>query len=893
MSLSALAKRFSEDVPIQELKYPTFGQHGQPAITEFRAFMKRIYFYDLPKGFYIQIVFACVVMGLIIVCGALLVGRRIYERSFWLFRVQQRPKGLVVIPNAITIFVVVEGCFALVWLLYATIHVSRQRTESSPRGMILWLALTWVPLFWGAFWGGWGTHYASPDSASTRYHNHHEEDEESGWSFERLRPRPWMLNFFCLFAPVLNFISVLVPAIPGDQKFNRSYEQWLALDGRLASFENQGNPGPIPTHLLDEGKQIWKEAVDGLWFLEICFIIWTIWAFLFLIFYVTSGGVLMIGLVKQLLELKELKETKFFGGPPVQCVDALVQHQQGVVTQGSGSGASGASGAVLETSFFPPVRSKKAEPLSVGENGTAALKFKMMKKICWLVGLQYMAISAGTMGFLALVLYLSSRMYAMAVEQGTIKAAYNSANLVAAWLAVAFGSITFLAAAAKTFEPLILQLHLSAARKDKRRATTQNGQTKASASEQQHEGFSGPSRSSNRRSTMTTEIVALESLGSPTMREMDEKPGPSKMGDIFRSLSTSRSTRKLLREEGDAEFEKSTSGHSWRESLSTQEAAQASRSGDEAKVGRVVSSSRGGRGMIGGPSSQRSLTQEALLRSSDGRPTFTERMIQSKRAAGAADDGLGTPYGLFPELNARGQPLDGHELSPEPFSQGSRVETRVRHDETRMDRATLEGYYASSTASASEASVLDPVMTPKMHSSAAATSSSSRDHRRSLVTGMGLAHELERTPKQQDFTRFLPASQVAPPPPGGPFHQLTRSRSGRSGRSERSIRFEGSDGGGRQSLSLMSDMESGKVATRRRGVSDDGSTISTSPVSGFRTMASDSDSRLSRLHFDEDPDDLRDAEEAAARESGESFIDDDWLADMRFPSGSRRSSESV
>ena len=44
----------------------------------------------------------------------LIIVRRLWDKSFWLFRLVRRSNGTLLVPNAITAFVAIESAFAIV-----------------------------------------------------------------------------------------------------------------------------------------------------------------------------------------------------------------------------------------------------------------------------------------------------------------------------------------------------------------------------------------------------------------------------------------------------------------------------------------------------------------------------------------------------------------------------------------------------------------------------------------------------------------------------------------------------------------------------------------------------------------------------------------------------------
>ncbi len=80
-----------------------------------RAFTRRRIYLDFSAtaGFFTQLKVCAALICALLAVVALIIARRLRERSFWILRFAQKRNGIVVIPNAITCFTLMEGIYGV------------------------------------------------------------------------------------------------------------------------------------------------------------------------------------------------------------------------------------------------------------------------------------------------------------------------------------------------------------------------------------------------------------------------------------------------------------------------------------------------------------------------------------------------------------------------------------------------------------------------------------------------------------------------------------------------------------------------------------------------------------------------------------------------------------
>lgn len=92
--------------------FPDFTKESDPAAA-LQDFLRILFYPVLRNSTFVQLKVLSVLVAIIGVSIFLIILRRLYERSFWLFRLVSRSNGTLIVPNAITAFVAVESAFVI------------------------------------------------------------------------------------------------------------------------------------------------------------------------------------------------------------------------------------------------------------------------------------------------------------------------------------------------------------------------------------------------------------------------------------------------------------------------------------------------------------------------------------------------------------------------------------------------------------------------------------------------------------------------------------------------------------------------------------------------------------------------------------------------------------
>lgn len=133
-----------------------------------------------------------------------------------------------------------------------------------------------------AYFAGWGSFFTAPGAF-----------ERGPWSnsrFGRWFPRPLFINIVCFGTPVLLMGSLAPVIVLGQRQLSRSYVSYQAFSAVALAAANAGSTvDPATTRLLLQGASaVWRENMLYIWYMSLGWIIWPIFASLFLIFYIPA-----------------------------------------------------------------------------------------------------------------------------------------------------------------------------------------------------------------------------------------------------------------------------------------------------------------------------------------------------------------------------------------------------------------------------------------------------------------------------------------------------------------------------------------------------------------------------------------------------------------------------
>lgn len=92
--------------------FPDFTRDQDP-VASLKQFVERLFYPHLRNSTFVQLKVLSVLTAIVGIWIFLTILRRVWERSFWLFRLVRRSNGTLVVPNAVTSFVAIESMFAI------------------------------------------------------------------------------------------------------------------------------------------------------------------------------------------------------------------------------------------------------------------------------------------------------------------------------------------------------------------------------------------------------------------------------------------------------------------------------------------------------------------------------------------------------------------------------------------------------------------------------------------------------------------------------------------------------------------------------------------------------------------------------------------------------------
>ncbi|SNX81841.1 uncharacterized protein MEPE_00546 [Melanopsichium pennsylvanicum] len=279
--------------------FPDFTMEANPT-GSLQNFIKILFYPTLHKSTFVQLKLLSVLTAIIGVSILLIILRRLYEKSFWLFRLVRRSNGTLIVPNAITAFVAVESTFAILLIALCWEVIAWFQQGRSPKYMILWIGLTWLPLILGAWCTTVGIIYARPDALSFVSP---QPNKPHSWAL-RTGITPTVVNIFVFLIPVIQIVSVVIPAVLAQKRYSQAFDHYH----RWAVTIQPGQT--LSRELLVEAQQIWFKVLDAAYYISICMAVWEAWVCGLFICYCLAGGSLIATLRCQLRTVKSLRQNQ-------------------------------------------------------------------------------------------------------------------------------------------------------------------------------------------------------------------------------------------------------------------------------------------------------------------------------------------------------------------------------------------------------------------------------------------------------------------------------------------------------------------------------------------------------------------------------------------------------
>lgn len=476
------------------------------SVQQLDTFLEKFFTFEMPANFFIQMAVAGAWILMLIVIGTIVIIHRIRKKAFWLFKFQRRSEGIYVVPNALNCFLLLEGCFGIIWVAFVIVQYRAYwiKDPSMQYHIAVLNLIIWWPLWIGAFLAGWGSFYTAPGVL--------DKGPLNSSKVGKFAPRPTIINIFCLGTPFVLILSLLAPIILAQIHFNSAFKAFQSLHKDLfasisnSNSNNQVLSASLAQTFLQRASQVWEMQTISAWYLSIGFAVWSIWAGIFMLFYLPAGGYLCFMVWRQLQaqkvvlieleikkqELEEMERKRKERSVEEQTSDALLfqplttsqqdvqrdhQNNSGVgAGAGRRQGGNGASTlnesprldieAVEEREdreiFFPPLRPevRRAAIKRISIGGTPKSRYNYLRRCFINLTILFVGIVFGAALYLGVSASLARYLYHSYLHdpQDCTNIIYINC-VITAWGAVLFGTLTIFAIFARFVDPANFNSH--------------------------------------------------------------------------------------------------------------------------------------------------------------------------------------------------------------------------------------------------------------------------------------------------------------------------------------------------------------------------------------------------------------------------------------------------
>ncbi|KAE8214824.1 hypothetical protein CF327_g1815 [Tilletia walkeri] len=481
-------------------------------VAELRHWMRLYFHKPTSVGYFVQSIIITVWLAIILFFGLVVILYRLWDRTLWLFRIQETRGSRLIIPNSITAFVLFEAAYSLVWTANVWNNLAIDKYDAEPLLTGFWNGTPWILLFSGAWCGAWGTFFASPGIL-------HRSSRARGFDPRRLVPGPKLCNFIGFFAPFAFTATSLAVSIPTGLTYKNAVRKWKAWDAQAAAVSQ--SEYPVQGDLRAEAAEVWKGITDAWWWSSIGWLALLVFAWAFLLFYVMCGGFLVYTIHSQLQTMRIRRNEGANQGQdgPASGPDTAGPEAPRWDRQNAGEIAADLEMSRAQAStFFPPLATQGTA--TTGPT-TRKSRIRMLSSAMTNVSFIYGAISLGTLGFVINLHWLLESQYQQAVigpvETNRI---YEKYMAVASWVISVFGLICFTAISQKTFEGVFEEW--SANREAKKMAKNQSKHSDSSTTLMARNPSKTTSSVSMRlkslKSTLVSPIASPPASRAPSVR---------------------------------------------------------------------------------------------------------------------------------------------------------------------------------------------------------------------------------------------------------------------------------------------------------------------------------------------------------------------------------------
>lgn len=272
-------------------------------VEELRQFMASLFIFPFPiPHLMLQMKVGAVILGFLLLMYLLIIGRRMYERNFWILRIFKTRTGPVIAPNTILAFIVIEGAFVVVFIaMILELRYYYVVGSDKPKNILLWILLPWSILIFGAFSAALGTHYATPrDPTPLRRDGKHTIKTY----LTKIVENAITVNLLAVLIPVLTCTSVAIPSFVANARQIRAYnreKEWQLKHAKEDQFNQQ---------MVLEAQEVWYQQLKAIKIASTTFCLWSFWGLFCFVLY-TALAVRLIRAVKVELNKTSLEQLNF------------------------------------------------------------------------------------------------------------------------------------------------------------------------------------------------------------------------------------------------------------------------------------------------------------------------------------------------------------------------------------------------------------------------------------------------------------------------------------------------------------------------------------------------------------------------------------------------------
>lgn len=296
---------------------PDFTRDANPA-ESLRRWGHHVVYPDFPPSTWWQFRSSAICLcGLIAVCS-MIIGRRLYERSFWIFRVSgrctairmcqriyssrflpvpqlvRRSKGVIIVCNAMISFTVFAGLFSII-LIAMNFEMCKFYEAQSvlPSNLMAWVTLPWLAIKSAGVYAAWGTLYARPSALTSEIGRDSSQNRA-----QKFFTHPMLLNCLCFGPPIILDIAILVPSLLVNARWNSTINKYAEWRVQYAGAEMLSND------MLVGIQEIWYEFIQHSRDVAAIFTFWAVQALIIWMSYTFVGVKLLLTIRRQIITLE-------------------------------------------------------------------------------------------------------------------------------------------------------------------------------------------------------------------------------------------------------------------------------------------------------------------------------------------------------------------------------------------------------------------------------------------------------------------------------------------------------------------------------------------------------------------------------------------------------------